>query len=879
MRRIFAGSKKVLTLALIALFVASFFSGVTLGAEAENGDPYISLDKEAEEKGCCRGYEVTLTVTGNPPEAPVDVILVIDRSGSMNYGSPTALYYTKQAAKDFAADVLAGSNNRVGVVSYNGPRYFGALGQYNNSKLEVGLTPSLSSVNNAIDGIVARYGTNIQAGFRRAWEHMDAQGRPEATKAIVLMTDGVATASIGNPAGPNDPDDHNAHTIAAYTEGQVAQGYATVFTVGLLSAIPAVSVDVARETLLWSASDPDYYYETYSAPDLSDIYDTIAGQLVAAATNAVVTDVVSAEFELVAGTLNPSQGSASAVVNGDGTTTITWNVGTVNSSDVTLTYEIKVKAGELPDGQDDVDTNDSASMAYTDVSGASRTSDFPVPAVDVPPVIKADAGPDKGITAGDSVQIGGSPTASGGYGGYTYSWTCDTSGWTSSEANPTVSPSETTEYTVVVKDKYDCTDSDSMTVTVRVPTGSITVVKSVYDAVYGNLPHPGVYFTVSQVVYSGVGYTDTQPTGVDGTVRFNVPLGIYTLSEEVPPCYITDLDETEQYDLSNGSDITVYVYNEPYDPGIDLDKTGPCTAMPGETIKYYLTVSNTGNIPLEVYLDDPVLGIEHRYLGTYGPGDSDVIEEDYAVPGDASGSIENTAMVTGYYDCPLFDQDGLPSVVDEDSHEVEIVEEFVPDPRISIVKTGPATSRPGKTITYEFTVTNTGNMDLYCVKVTDPFFGESWEKFIGELAVGEKFEFEEDYKISNSFTGTLKNTATVVGHYFCEEYLPRTFVIDNGYSNGEGEGCDLPCYVEDSDSHSVKVRKSTPSPDPDPEPEPEEEEEVPPPPPAAEPEPEVEVITVPPAADLPKTGGSTMPLAYAGSALLLLGWYMRRRTR
>lgn len=48
----------------------------------------------------------------------MDVILVIDRSGSMGEGSPTSLWYAKQAAKSFAAQILADPDNRVGVVSY-----------------------------------------------------------------------------------------------------------------------------------------------------------------------------------------------------------------------------------------------------------------------------------------------------------------------------------------------------------------------------------------------------------------------------------------------------------------------------------------------------------------------------------------------------------------------------------------------------------------------------------------------------------------------------------------------------------------------------------------------------------------------------------------
>lgn len=45
----------------------------------------IEVDKTAERADCgCRTYEVTLSITGTPQQAPVDVVLVLDRSGSMS---------------------------------------------------------------------------------------------------------------------------------------------------------------------------------------------------------------------------------------------------------------------------------------------------------------------------------------------------------------------------------------------------------------------------------------------------------------------------------------------------------------------------------------------------------------------------------------------------------------------------------------------------------------------------------------------------------------------------------------------------------------------------------------------------------------------------
>ena len=64
-----------------------------------------------------------------------------------------------------------------------------------------------------------------------------------------------------------------------------------------------------------------------------------------------------------------------------------------------------------------------------------------------------DAGSNQQITAGNSVQLGGNPTASGGYGSYTYNW--DNSAYLNdaSLANPTVSGlTSSTTFTLTVTD-------------------------------------------------------------------------------------------------------------------------------------------------------------------------------------------------------------------------------------------------------------------------------------------------------------------------------------------------------------------------------------------------------------------------------------------
>ncbi|HEX9651059.1 MAG TPA: hypothetical protein VGA21_10890, partial [Cyclobacteriaceae bacterium] len=91
-------------------------------------------------------------------------------------------------------------------------------------------------------------------------------------------------------------------------------------------------------------------------------------------------------------------------------------------------------------------------------------------------VVVANAGSDVSICSGESVQIGGTPTASGGGDSpiYTYSWSPSTGLSSTTSANPNASPTSTETYTVTVTDtSTGCFDTDDITVTV---TGSVPTI-------------------------------------------------------------------------------------------------------------------------------------------------------------------------------------------------------------------------------------------------------------------------------------------------------------------------------------------------------------------------------------------------------------------
>jgi PKD repeat protein len=88
-------------------------------------------------------------------------------------------------------------------------------------------------------------------------------------------------------------------------------------------------------------------------------------------------------------------------------------------------------------------------------------------AAEVMPAPTANAGPDTSYCIGDSVQIGGSPTASGGSSPYSLNWqpTGDLS--CTNCSNPIASPTSDQTYNVYITDDLGCSDTDDVVITVN----------------------------------------------------------------------------------------------------------------------------------------------------------------------------------------------------------------------------------------------------------------------------------------------------------------------------------------------------------------------------------------------------------------------------
>ena len=86
--------------------------------------------------------------------------------------------------------------------------------------------------------------------------------------------------------------------------------------------------------------------------------------------------------------------------------------------------------------------------------------------INQPASLEADAGNDQTVCEGESIQIGGSPAATGGTMSYAYAWSPNVSLSSGTVGNPTATPTGSTAYILEVTDVNNCTSLDTVTITV-----------------------------------------------------------------------------------------------------------------------------------------------------------------------------------------------------------------------------------------------------------------------------------------------------------------------------------------------------------------------------------------------------------------------------
>jgi large repetitive protein len=121
----------------------------------------------------------------------------------------------------------------------------------------------------------------------------------------------------------------------------------------------------------------------------------------------------------------------------------------------------------------------------------------------------ANAGSDQTVCAGQTIMLGGMPSATGGSGTYTYTWTGQSG--IASVANPIVTPIATTTYTLSVNDGAGCITTDQVVITVT-PLPAVNAgpdMSRCLNSPSVTLPNPG-----GAGVWSGAPPAMLTPAGV-----------------------------------------------------------------------------------------------------------------------------------------------------------------------------------------------------------------------------------------------------------------------------------------------------------------------------------------------------------------------------
>ncbi len=203
----------------------------------------------------------------------------------------------------------------------------------------------------------------------------------------------------------------------------------------------------------------------------------------------------------------------------------------------------------------------------------------------------------------------------------------------------------------------------------------------------------------------------------------------------------------------------------PSNPNITLAKTAdPATDVAvGDEVTYSFEVTNTGNVTLNpVAVADPMAGLSAISCPatSLAPTVSMTCTATYTVNQDDVdvGSIDNTAGVSGQPPTgdPVADTAGTTVTTEDAAPAIQIAKSAAPDSGAGV----------GDTVTYSFAVTNTGNVTLDNIAVTDPLPGLSAVTCpTTTLAPTISTTCTATYTVTQDDVdaGAIENTATVTG--------------------------------------------------------------------------------------------------------------------
>ncbi len=327
-------------------------------------EPAISVYKEAIPSEDCDYAEITLALVckarvvptiGAPPpkQANIDLVFNIDKSGSSvkdaETGRPMQTLEQEKAEAIKLIDKLNPATDRVAVLAYD----------QDVERVAPQLTNDFESIKAKIRGITADPdgGTDIAEALSESRKIMESQGRNEAEKHIVLLSDGISSYAFDEKCWTGLKDswptaDTNCTKVARSEAAKIKSSPTgiTLHTVGVnlneIGKDHPQSVSYIRGVLKDMATSPANYHESADGVDLAKKLGNIADEygarddeenISADCQNVKVSDILPAGVDYISvldGTAKPTQQGKN----------LKWDLGTIDGVNY-LRFKVKVAKG------------------------------------------------------------------------------------------------------------------------------------------------------------------------------------------------------------------------------------------------------------------------------------------------------------------------------------------------------------------------------------------------------------------------------------------------------------------------------------------------------------------------------------------------------